>query len=52
MLKGHSRTLGLLGVPQIALSKGPADVVFNADGPVSGHLGTATREICAELGGS
>ena len=40
------------GVSQMTLSKGPADVVFNADGTVSGHLGKVTRDICAELGAS
>ena len=39
-----------LGVPQITLSKGPADLVWHPDGTVSGHVGPVARDICAQLG--
>jgi hypothetical protein len=39
-----------LGVPQIPWSAGPVDVLFHADGSVSGHLGNILQDICAELG--
>jgi hypothetical protein len=32
-----------LGVPQISVSAGPIDVIFHADGTVSGPWGTSSK---------
>jgi hypothetical protein len=40
----------VLGVPQISVSAGPIDVIFHADGSISGHMGNIIEDVCAELG--